>query len=33
VIASFVKFLTENDINNNVIDVDFDSFDLDFLIK
>jgi len=33
VIASFVKFSTENDINNNVIDVDFDSFDLDFLIK
>ena len=31
--ASLVRFLTENDIDNDVIDVDFDSFDLDFLIK
>ncbi len=29
----FVKFLTENDIDNDVINVDFNLFNLDFLIK
>jgi len=33
VLASLVKFSTKDDIDNDVIDVDFDSFDLDFLIK
>jgi len=33
VLASFVRFSTEDDIDNDVIDVDFNSFDLDFLIK
>ena len=31
--ASLVKFSIEDDIDNDVIDVDFNSFDLDFLIK
>ncbi len=31
--ASLVKFSTEDNIDNNVIDVDFNSFDLNFLIK
>ena len=31
--ASLVKFLTENDIDNDVIDVDFNSFNLNFWIK
>jgi len=33
VLASLVRFSTENNIDNDVIDVNFDSFDLDFLIK
>ena len=33
VLASLTRFSIEDDIDNNVIDVDFDSFDLDFLIK
>jgi len=33
VLASSVRFSTEDDIDNDVIDVDFNSFDLDFLIK
>jgi len=33
VLASLVKFSTEDDIDNNVTDVDFNLFDLDFLIK
>jgi len=33
VLASLVRFSTEDDIDNDVIDVDFNSFDLDFLIK
>jgi len=33
VLASLVRFSTKNDIDNNVTDVDFDSFDLDFLFK
>jgi len=33
VFASLVRFSTEDDINNNIINVDFNSFDLDFLIK
>jgi len=33
VLTSLVRFLTENDIDNNVIDIDFDSFNLNFLIK
>ena len=33
VLASLVRFSTKNDIDNDVTDVDFDSFDLDFLIK
>ncbi len=32
-LASSVRFSTEDDIDNDVIDVDFNSFDLDFLIK
>ncbi len=32
-LTSLVRFLTENDIDNNVIDIDFDSFNLNFLIK
>jgi len=31
--ASLVRFSTEDDIDNDVINVDFNSFDLDFLIK
>jgi len=33
VLASLVRFSTENDIDNNVIDINFNSFDLNFLIK
>ncbi len=33
VLTSSVRFSTEDDIDNNVTDIDFDSFDLDFLIK
>jgi len=33
VLASLARFSIEDDIDNDVIDVDFDSFDLDFLIK
>jgi len=33
VLTSLVRFSTENDINNDVIDVNFNSFDLNFLIK
>jgi len=33
VLTSFVRFLTKDDIDNDVIDVNFDSFDLNFLIK
>jgi len=33
VLASLVKFSTKDDIDNDVTDVDFNSFDLDFLIK
>jgi len=33
VLTLFVKFLTENDIDNDVINVDFNLFNLDFLIK
>ena len=33
VLTSLVKFLIKDDIDNDVIDVDFNSFDLDFLIK
>ncbi len=32
-LASLVKFSTEDDIDNNMIDIDFNSFDLNFLIK
>ncbi len=32
-LASLTRFSIEDDIDNNVIDIDFDSFDLDFLIK
>ncbi len=32
-LALLVRFSTEDDINNNMINVDFNSFDLDFLIK
>ena len=31
--ASLVRFSTEDDIDNDVIDVNFNSFDFDFLIK
>jgi len=31
--ASLVRFLTEDDINNDMINIDFNSFDLNFLIK
>ncbi len=31
--ASLVRFSTKNDIDNDMTDVDFNSFDLDFLIK
>jgi len=33
VLASLVRFSTEDDIDNDVTDVDFNLFDLDFLIK
>jgi len=33
VLTSLVRFSTENDIDNNVINVNFNSFDLNFLIK
>jgi len=33
VFASLVRFSTEDDIDNNMTDVDFNSFNLDFLIK
>ncbi len=32
-LASLVRFSTEDDIDNDVTDVDFNLFDLDFLIK
>ena len=32
-LASLVRFSTENDIDNNVIDINFNLFDLNFLIK
>ncbi len=31
--ASLVRFSTEDDIDNDITNVNFDSFDLDFLIK
>jgi len=33
VLALLVRFSTEDDIDNDVTDVDFNLFDLDFLIK
>jgi len=33
VFTSLVRFSIKDDIDNDVTDVDFDSFDLDFLIK
>jgi len=33
VLTSSVRFSTEDDIDNDVIDIDFNSFDLNFLIK
>jgi len=33
VLTSLVRFSTEDDIDNDVINVDFNSFDLNFLIK
>jgi len=33
VLASLVRFSTEDDIDNDVINIDFDSFDFNFLIK
>ncbi len=32
-LTSLVRFSTEDDIDNDVINVDFNSFDLNFLIK
>jgi len=33
VLTSFVRFSTKDDIDNDIIDVDFNLFNLDFLIK
>ncbi len=32
-LTSLVRFSTEDDIDNDMIDIDFNSFNLDFLIK